>query len=76
MAVGQGYVETHALDHPVNSAAHSHGAPEEFDGIAEPRWNGRANLAEVLSTAAGRAASQYGDERRFIDHARSPLCVC
>ena len=73
------YVQTHTLDHPINAAlAQSRGAPEEFDGVAELWWDSLDDLAAATASADGRAASLalYEDERRFIDHARSPLWVC
>jgi uncharacterized protein (TIGR02118 family) len=73
------YVQSHTLDHPVNAAlAESRGAPDEFDGIAELWWDGLDDLAAATASPDGRAASRelYEDERRFIDHARSPLWVC
>jgi uncharacterized protein (TIGR02118 family) len=73
------YVQSHTLDHPVNAAlAESRGAPDEFDGIAELWWDGLDDLAAATASPEGRAASRelYEDERRFIDHARSPLWVC
>ena len=70
------YVQTHTLDHPANALlATSRGAPEEFDGIAELWWDSVDDLTAATRTAEGRAAAQalLEDERRFIDHARSPL---
>ncbi len=70
------YVQTHTLDDPTNAVlAASRGAPEEFDGVAELWWESVADLAAATGTAEGRAAAQalYEDERRFIDHARSPI---
>jgi uncharacterized protein (TIGR02118 family) len=73
------YVQSHTLDHPVNAAlAESRRAPDEFYGIAELWWDGLDDLAAATASPEGRAASRelYEDERRFIDHARSPLWVC
>jgi uncharacterized protein (TIGR02118 family) len=73
------YVQTHTLDSPVNAAlATSRGAPEEFDGVAELWWDSLDDLTAATASSEGRAASLalYEDERRFIDHARSPLWVC
>jgi uncharacterized protein (TIGR02118 family) len=73
------YVQTHTLDHALNAAlAESRGAPEEFDGIAELWWDSLDDLAAATASSEGRAASRalYEDERRFIDHSRSPLWVC
>jgi uncharacterized protein (TIGR02118 family) len=70
------YVQTHTLDDPANAVlAASRGAPEEFDGIAELWWDSVDDLVAATGTAEGRAAAQalHEDERRFIDHARSPI---
>jgi uncharacterized protein (TIGR02118 family) len=73
------YVQSHTLEHPMNAAlAESRGAPDAFDGVAELWWDSLDDLAAATASAEGRAAAQelYQDERRFIDHARSPLWVC
>jgi len=72
------YVQLHTADHTVNEALRaSRGAPEPCDGVAELWWDDFEALAAALATEAGRAAGQelLDDERRFIDHARSPLFV-
>jgi uncharacterized protein (TIGR02118 family) len=73
------YVQSHTLEHPMNAAlAQSRGAPAEFDGVAELWWDSLDDLGAATASAEGRAAAQalHEDERRFIDHARSPLWVC
>jgi len=73
------YVQTHTLDHPMNTVlAGRRGTPEAFDGIAELWWDSVDELAAASATPEGRAAAHalLEDERRFIDHARSPLWVC
>ena len=70
------YVQTHTLDHAANATlAESRGAPEEFDGVAELWWTSVEDLAAATGTPEGHAAAKalYEDERRFIDHARSPI---
>ncbi len=72
------YVQTHALDHPLNAAlAEGRGAPEAFDGVAELWWDSADDLAAATASPEGLAAAQalLDDERRFIDHARSPLWI-
>ena len=72
------YVQVHAQDHPLNAAlAASRGAPEAFDGVAELWWDGPEALAAATASPEGRAAGEalLADERRFIDHARSPIFV-
>jgi uncharacterized protein (TIGR02118 family) len=72
------YVQTHTLEHPLNAAlAASRAAPEPFDGVAELWWDDAGALAAATSTPEGQAAGAalLEDERRFIDHARSPIFV-
>lgn len=73
------YVQTHTLDNAaVNQGiAASRGAPEPYDGVAELWWDSIEDLLAGPSTPEGRAASRalFEDERKFIDHARSPLWV-
>jgi uncharacterized protein (TIGR02118 family) len=73
------YVQTHTLDLPANDMlAQSRGAPDAFDGVAELWWDSAGDLAAATATPDGRAAALalLEDERRFIDHARSPLWLC
>jgi len=72
------YVQAHTLDDPLNAALRAgRGADEPFDGVAELWWDGRAEFEAATASDEGRAASLvlFEDERRFIDHARSPLFV-
>jgi uncharacterized protein (TIGR02118 family) len=72
------YVQLHTREHPVNQALRdSRDAPEPFDGVAELWWSSLEDLTAALAQPAGRAAGAalLEDERRFIDHARSPLWV-
>ena len=72
------YVQTHALDHPLNAALQAaRGGPDGFDGVAELWWDGPESLAAATATPEGLAASAalLADERTFIDLARSPLFV-
>ena len=61
-----------------NMLAQSRGGPAAFDGVAELWWDSLDDLAAATATPDGRAAALalLVDERRFIDHARSPLWVC
>jgi uncharacterized protein (TIGR02118 family) len=73
------YLQSHTLDSPLNAAlAANRGAPEEYDGVAELWWSSLEDLAAATATPEGVAASRelFEDERRFIDHARSPLWIC
>ncbi len=70
------YVQTHTLDSPLNDLlATTRQAPECFDGVAELWFDSADSIAEGASTPEGAAAAEMllQDERRFIDHARSPL---
>jgi uncharacterized protein (TIGR02118 family) len=72
------YVQVHTIDDPLNAALQaSRGADDAFDGVAELWWESAEELAAATATPEGRAASLelLEDERRFIDHARSPLFV-
>ena len=71
------YVQTHTMDNAglQQGIASYRGAPEAYDGIAELWWDSLDDLLQASATPEGRAASTelLEDERRFIDHARSPL---
>ncbi len=73
------YVQTHTLDNEglQRGIASFRGAPEAYDGVAELWWDSLDDLLQASATPEGRAASAelLEDERRFIDHARSPLWV-
>ena len=72
------YVQSHA-DHGALSEAmaRARGAPEPFDGIAELWFESAEALSAAGATAEGRAAGRelFEDEKRFIDHAHSPLWI-
>ena len=66
------YVQLHTVETPVNEGLRaSRQAPEAYDGIAE-LW---FDTLELPATPEAAAAAQalLEDERRFIDHTRSPL---
>ena len=70
------YVQVHTLPDAVNAAVRaSRGAPEDYDGVAELWYDSLEALGAVVATEEGRAASLLllEDERRFIDHAASPI---
>ena len=72
------YVQAHTLTDPLNDALRAgRGSDEPFDGVAELWWDSRADLEAATGSEAGAAASRllFEDERRFIDHAHSPLFV-
>jgi uncharacterized protein (TIGR02118 family) len=70
------YVQSHATPGPVSQAlSASRGAPDGYDGVAELWFDSvEALIAATVSpesAAAGEALLE--DERRFIDHSRSPI---
>jgi uncharacterized protein (TIGR02118 family) len=66
------YVQLHTIETPANEGLRlSREAPEAFDGIAE-LWFDALELP-ATPEAATAALELLEDERRFIDHARSPL---
>jgi len=70
------YVQTHTDHEPLSMAlAATRGAPEPYDGVAELWWDSTDALVGATATPEGAAAglALLEDERRFIDHARSPL---
>ncbi len=71
------YVQTHTLDDPATQQAmtRARGAPENYDGVAELWWDSREDMIAGVATPEGRSASiaLLEDERKFIDHANSPL---
>jgi len=72
------YVQLHTVSGPLNALlAGTRGGPEAFDGVAELWFDDTDALARQAGTDAGRAAGAElaEDEKRFIDHERSPLFV-
>jgi uncharacterized protein (TIGR02118 family) len=70
------YVQVHTLADEIHAPLRmSRGAPEAFDGVAELWFDDLESLGASVVTEAGQAAARalLEDERRFIDHARSPL---
>ena len=70
------YVQVHTLPDEVHAALRmSRGAPEAYDGVAELWFDDLEALGAAVTTEAGQAAAfaLLEDERRFIDHANSPL---
>ena len=70
------YVQSHALDTPLNQAfAESRGLSPAYDGITEVWWDSLDDLTAAASTPEGEQAYQMllEDEGEFIDHARSTI---
>jgi uncharacterized protein (TIGR02118 family) len=72
------YTQSHRLPGGMNDALRAHrGAPEAFDGVAEVWFDNLDELRAAASSEQGRAAAEklIEDERRFIDHSRSPIWI-
>jgi uncharacterized protein (TIGR02118 family) len=70
------YIQTHSLAEEASAPLRaSRGAPEPYDGVAELWYESLDSLREKMGSPEAQAAGQLllEDERRFIDHARSPL---
>jgi uncharacterized protein (TIGR02118 family) len=70
------YVQAHTLPDEFHLALRaSREAPEPFDGVAELWFDSIEAIGAAAATEAGLAAgiALLEDERRFIDHERSPL---
>jgi uncharacterized protein (TIGR02118 family) len=70
------YVQVHTTSGIANEfLAASRGAPEAFDGVAELWFDSEEALSAAATSEEGQRAGAelLEDERRFIDHARSPL---
>lgn len=70
------YVQVHTDETPFNQVVQeSRGAPDAYDGVAELWWDSLEAMVEAGATEArlAAAAELTEDERRFIDHQRSPI---
>lgn len=70
------YVQAHSLPDALSLGLRRvRGAPEPFDGIAELHYASEEEFRAAGRDPAGREAGRIllEDERRFIDHARSPI---
>ncbi len=72
------YTQSHRLPSRVNDALRSYrGAPDGYDGVAEVWFDSLQDLLEALGSPEGQAAAEalVEDEKRFIDHANSPIWI-
>lgn len=70
------YVQMHSLPAEMSSALRaSRGAPGEYDGVAQLWYDSLDVLVANSQRPEARAAAALllEDERRFIDHSKSPL---
>jgi hypothetical protein len=70
------YVQSHAIETPLNAAvASARGGLEGYDGIMEGWWDSEEQALAALSTLEGQAAGLdlLDDEGKFIDFDRSPI---
>ena len=70
------YAQTHSLPPEASQALRaSRGGPEDYDGVAQLRWDSLDAVAAAMIDPAGVEAGRLllEDERKFIDLARSPL---
>lgn len=70
------YVQMHSLPEEMSAGLRvARGAPEGFDGVAQLWYDSLESLAANAANAAAREAGAMllEDEKRFIDHSRSPL---
>ena len=70
------YVQMHSAPDEVSDALRaSRGAPPAYDGVAQLWYDSLDALAATMAKPGAREAAELllEDERRFIDHARSPL---
>lgn len=70
------YVQAHSLAGDLSDALRRwRGAPVPFDGVAEIWFASEEDLRASGRDPAGREAGRIllEDERRFVDHARSPI---
>ena len=68
------YVQLHSLPAEASEGIRiSRHAPAEFDGVAQLWWDSFDDMARHDAAAAEAGRRLLEDERKFIDHARSPL---
>jgi uncharacterized protein (TIGR02118 family) len=74
----QRYVQLHAATGRLSDAlTATRDAPEPFDGVAELWFDNEEAMVAAATSPEGSAAAQLllDDERRFVDHSRSPILL-
>jgi uncharacterized protein (TIGR02118 family) len=72
----QRYVQMHSLPNEMSEPLRaSRDAPEPYDGVAQLWYESLEALGALMAKPEAQAAARLllEDERKFIDHARSPL---
>ncbi len=70
------YVQLHSLTADLNDVIRARrDSPEMYDGVAQLWWDSLEDMMTAASSPEGQAAGRelLDDERKFIDHSRSPL---
>ena len=70
------YVQLHSLpeDRASGDIAGARGAPEPYDGVAQLWWDSFEDISANRHPNAAEAGRMLlEDEKKFIDHSRSPL---
>ena len=70
------YVQMHSLPNEVSEGLRaSRGAPEPYDGVAQLWYDSLEDLGQRMADPAAQEAGRrlLEDEKKFIDHSRSPL---
>ena len=72
------YIQQHSVDSPIGAANNEgrgipYGDGEDFDGVAELRFDSEEAVAAAVATEAGQKHARilFEDEAKFIDFARS-----
>ncbi|MFN3524412.1 MAG: EthD domain-containing protein [Phenylobacterium sp.] len=68
------YVQMHSLPEDISEPIRqSRGAPPPYDGVAQLWWDSLEDMASTDPAAREAGRLLLEDEKRFIDHAKSPL---
>lgn len=72
----QKYIQLHPVNDELNNIfSEQRGTMPPYDGVAELWWNSKEDLAAALESSEGQTAAEelLQDEKKFIDHPKSPL---